>query len=143
MKDVTPLFKPSDLEQFISAEMPSPEKRSEEDKDKEKKEKIKYSSIDYIPSKNLDWREQDMIADVDDLRRIGMMVEKRPTEFRHDFSAAKPKIEMPELPEMRDLGMPDESREEIVKYAGRKSDVWREEFGSIHKRDLKKYRREG
>lgn len=136
IKDSTPLFKPSDLEQFVSqAEVPVDEKKSE----KENKEQIKYSLADYTTPKDIEWHEKDMIADVDDLRRIGTFVDRRSApEFRRDFSIGRPAAEMPELSEMRGTGT---AHEMIVKYEDkRKDDFWKEGMDSMRRKEIKKYK---
>lgn len=141
VKDAIPVFKPSDLEQFVSQAPELP--KDEKDKDKDKKEQIKYSvagyTSNYSDNKDLEWQERDLIAEVDDLRRIGMLADRRQRiEFRTDFSIERPRVEMPVIPEMR-----NDTNENIVKYADKRKDVWKEEFGAGRRKELKKYRREG
>jgi len=141
VKDALPVFKTSGLEQFVSQAPEFP--KNEKDKDKDKKEQVKYSAAgytaNYSDNKDMEWHERDLIAEVDDLRRIGMLVDRQHrTEFRPDFSLERPRVEMPVLPEMR-----RDTNENIVKYADKKRDVWKDEFGTVHRRDLKKYKHEG
>jgi len=141
VKDALPVFKTSDLEQFVSEAPELP--KDEKDKDKDKKEQVKYSAAGYTPNysdnKDLEWRERDLIAEVDDLRRIGMLVDRQHrTEFKPDFSLERPRVEMPLPPEMR-----NDANDNIVKYADKRRDVWKDEFGTVHRSDLKKYKHDG
>lgn len=140
IKDATPLFKPSDLEQFVSqAEVPKEVGEEEKKSEKEKKEQLKYSVADYTAQRSMEWHEKDMIADVDDLRRIGTFVDRgHEPEFRRDFSISRPRAEMPELSEMKNKGTANEM---IVKYADkRRDDFWKEGMDSMRRKEIKKYK---
>lgn len=134
VKESTPTLKQSSLEQSIS----QTEIIQEEPK-KEKKQNPEYSPADYS-SRNTGWHEKEMIADVDDMRRLGMLVGRQHSqEIRHGLFSDRPRIEMPELAETRSSAG---SHDEIVKYAGARTESWKEKFDVFSSRDVKKYKRE-
>ena len=99
----------------------------------EKKEAKKEEFQDYSTAYEKMIKSQDLIAPIDDMRRMGMFLERR------DFDRVVEVRPTVNLPSMDGISA-ERERAEVVKYAERRQDVWEKELTEADRRgDVRKY----